>query len=142
MSDDLVAHLKRVDLFSGMSKRALRRILDSGREVTHAPGREVAAEGLGGHAFHLILEGAAQVKVGGVGRPDLGPGDYFGEISVIDNKPRSATVTAGDDGLKVFAIPALGFRTALEKEPEMAQALMVNLCARIRRIEAADSGRT
>jgi len=138
MSDDLVAHLGRVDLFSGMSKRALRRVVESGREVTHAPGREVAAEGLGGHAFHLILEGVAHVQVGSESRSDLGPGDYFGEISVIDNKPRSATVTAGPDGLRIFAIPSLGFRTALEKEPEMALALMVNLCSRIRRIEAAD----
>ena len=56
---------------------------------------------------------------------------------MIDNKPRSATVTAGDDGLRAFAIPAFGFRTALESEPEMAQALLVNLCARIRSIEAA-----
>ena len=93
-------------------------------------------EGLGGSAFHLILEGAARIKVGDVSRPDLGPGDYFGEISMIDNKPRSATVTAGDDGLRVFAIPAFGFREALKKEPEMAHALLVNLCARIRRIEA------
>jgi CRP/FNR family transcriptional regulator, cyclic AMP receptor protein len=137
MSDDLVSHLGRIDLFSGMSKRALRRLLESGREVTHEPGREVATEGRDGHAFHLILEGSAHVKVGSVSRPDLGPGDSFGEIAVIDNKPRSATVTAGDDGLKVFAIPAFGFRTALESEPEMAQALLVNLCARIRSIEAA-----
>jgi CRP/FNR family cyclic AMP-dependent transcriptional regulator len=140
MSDDLVARLERVDLFSGISKRALKRILEGGREVTHTPGREIAVEGLGGSGFHLILEGTARIKVGDVSRPDLGPGDYFGEISMIDNKPRSATVTAGDEGLRVFAIPAFGFREALKKEPEMAHALLVNLCARIRKIEATSAG--
>jgi CRP-like cAMP-binding protein len=137
MSDDMIARLGRVDLFAGLSKRALRRIADSGREVTHAPGHEVAAEGLGGHALHLILEGTAHVTVGGAARPDLGPGEYFGEISVIDGKPRSATVTAGPQGLRALAIPGVGFRATLAKEPEMAQALLVNLCARIRRIETA-----
>jgi CRP/FNR family transcriptional regulator, cyclic AMP receptor protein len=140
MSDDLVPHLERVDVFSGMSKRALRRVLKSGREVDHQAGREIAVEGMDGHAFHLILEGVAHVQVGSESRPDLGPGDYFGEISVIDNKPRSATVTAGEDGLKVFAIPGFGIHAALKSEPEMAQALLVNLCARIRKSEAASAG--
>ena len=113
---------------------------DSGRVVAHGSGHTVAAEGLGASAFHLILEGSAQVRVGTVNRPELGPGDYFGEISVVDGRPRSATITAGENGLKAFAIQAVGFRTALDKEPEMAHALMVNLCSRIRSIEAASAG--
>ena len=140
MSDELVTRLGRVDLFSGVSKRALRRMYDAGREVSHGSGHTVAAEGLGASAFHLILEGSAQVRVGTVNRPELGPGDYFGEISVLDGRPRSATITAGENGLKAFAIPAVGFRTALDKEPEMARTLMVNLCSRIRSIEAASAG--
>jgi CRP/FNR family cyclic AMP-dependent transcriptional regulator len=136
MADEVVNWLAQVPLFSGIPKRALKRLAESGREVDHAPGHEVAVEGLAGYGFHLILRGSAHVDVRGAHRPDLGPGDYFGEISLIDGKPRSATVTAGNDGLKAYAIPSFGFQTVLKEEPGMAQALLVNLCARVRRIES------
>jgi CRP-like cAMP-binding protein len=71
------------------------------------------------------------VAIGSSQRPSLGPGDYFGEISLIDGKPRTATVTATTD-LTTVSLSAWTFRSVLETEPEVAQALLQVLCARIR----------
>jgi len=136
MPDDLDDRLAKVDLFAGFSRKSLARLSRSGRKVQHKPGHEVASEGGGAAAFHLILDGRGYVDVGGVPRRDLGPGQYFGEISLVDGKPRSATVRAGDDGLRTFAIPVWEFRAMLDEYPEVTRALLENLCARIRNVEA------
>jgi CRP/FNR family cyclic AMP-dependent transcriptional regulator len=136
MADDLVERLASVDLFAGFSRKSLLKLSRSGREVQHRPGHEVASEGRGAAGFHLILEGRGHVEVGGVARRDLGPGEHFGEISLVDGKPRSATVRAGDDGLRTFAIPVWEFRALLDEQPELTRALLDNLCTRIRSVEA------
>ncbi len=136
MADELVERLTKVDLFTGFSKKSMTKLSRSGREVQHRADHEIASEGGSGAGFHLILAGKAQVEVGGVARRELGPGDYFGEISLVDGKPRSATVRAGDDGLRTFAIPVWEFRALLDEHPELTRALLDNLCARIRSVEA------
>jgi CRP-like cAMP-binding protein len=129
--------LAQVDLFSGLSQRDLARIARSGREVDHKPGKEVVTQGRGGIAFHLVLGGFADLEIGGQLRKRLDAGDYFGEISLIDGKPRTATVRAGGDGLRTFAITAWEFQALLREQPQIARALLVTLCARIRDTQAA-----
>jgi CRP/FNR family transcriptional regulator, cyclic AMP receptor protein len=135
MADDLVERLTDVDLFAGFSPKSLSRLSRMGRQFEHPPGEEVASEGGGGARFHLILEGRGHVEVRGHARRDLGPGEYFGEISLVDGKPRSATVCAGDEGLRTFGLPAWEFRALLDEHPELTRALLDNLCARIRSVE-------
>lgn len=127
--------LGRVDLFAGLSKRALKHLVGNSREVEHTNGDEVIAERAGAVGFHLILEGTARVSTGPAVRRDLGPGDYFGEISVIDGKPRSASVKAVE-GLRTLAIQPLVVRDLIESNPKFAHALMVQLCSRIREADA------
>ncbi|MHA3704735.1 cyclic nucleotide-binding domain-containing protein [Jatrophihabitans sp. YIM 134969] len=130
--------LARVDLFAGLSPRNLKKLAAVSRETTHRPGSEVAAEGRGALAFHAIVEGAATVTVGGRQVRTLGPGDYFGEISLIDGEPRSATVTVTGDGpLHTVAIGKTPFSTLIESEPSIAKALLVRLCGRLRAVEAS-----
>ncbi len=137
MADELVERLGSVDLFAGFSRKSLLKLSRNGREVQHQPGKEIASEGRGGGtAFHLVLEGCGHVEVRGVARPNLRPGDHFGEISLVDGRPRSATVRAGDDGLRTFGIPGWEFRALLEEHPEVTRVLLENLCARIRSVEA------
>ena len=132
---DLEARLMRVPIFGALSKRQLRKMLDKAKTTTHRPGQEITKEALGSLAFHLVLSGSAEVTVRGKKVRDLGPGEYFGEISMIDGRPRSATVTATTD-LETLAVPHLAFQEMLDDEPETARQLLVMLCRRLREAEA------
>lgn len=137
---DMAHQLSDVPLFSGFSGRALQRVARSGRVIDHPPGKEVTAEGGNAVGFHLVLDGRAVVDVHGNPRPDLVPGDYFGEISLLDGKPRTATVRAGDDGLRTFSLTSWDFRAVLDDHPELARTLLTTLCARLRAAEASTAG--
>ena len=131
----IVEALGKTDLFGSMSPRALKQVATVAREVRHQGGKEITAEGAGGIGFHLITQGSAAVSVHGEDRPDLGPGDYFGEISLIDGKPRSATVTAKGD-LSTISLVSWDFTPLLEKEAEVSKGLLMVLCARLRAAES------
>src|SRR3954468_9470411 len=133
------AVLANVDLFRDLSKAQLKRLASTSIEVSHPSGKVVATEGRGGLAFHLIIEGSATVSKDGRELPPLGPGDYFGEISMIDGRPRSATVTALEP-LKAMAIPHQEFEAVIDEDPEFARRLLKTLCARLREAEARASG--
>ena len=123
-----------VDLFRDLSKTQLKRLASASTEVSHPSGKAVATEGRGALAFHLILEGSVTVSKDGRELRTLGPGDYFGEISMIDGRPRSATVTALGP-LKAMAIPHQEFEAVIDEDPEFARRLLKNLCARLREAE-------
>lgn len=127
--------LAGVALFSTLSKRRLKKLADASRTVDHEPGKKVAAEGLGALAFHLVLEGTAVVQRHGTTLRTLGPGDYFGEISMIDGKPRSVSVLA-EGPLRTLVVPHQSFTTLIESEPAIAHELLLLLCARLREAEA------
>jgi CRP-like cAMP-binding protein len=133
--NDAERTLASVDLFSGLSHRQLKRLLDGAHEVHHVSGQEIAREGAGALAFHLILDGHARVDLHGQEVRTLGPGDHFGEISMIDGKPRSATITATDD-LTTLVVPHQDFEQLLRGDPDFARALLSTLCARLREAEA------
>jgi CRP-like cAMP-binding protein len=133
------AVIASVDLFRDLSKSQLKRLAEASIEVSHPQGKAVATEGRGGLAFHLILEGSATVSKDGRVLRTLGPGDYFGEISMIDGLPRSATVTAIEP-LKAVAIPHVDFEGVIDDDPEFARHLLKTLCARLREAEARASG--
>jgi CRP-like cAMP-binding protein len=134
-SDSPEEQLARLDLFAGLSRRELKKLVGRSQTVDHEPGKAVAAEGLGALAFHLILDGQAEVSLGGNVIRNMGPGDHFGEISIIDGKPRSVTVTA-TSRLRTLVIPYQSFQGLLDTEPTFARALLTLLCARLREVEA------
>jgi len=131
---EIVQALGSTDLFSGVSKRALNAIADQARVVRHEPGKEITEEGGGAVGFHLIQDGTASVTVHGESKPELGPGDYFGEISLIDGKPRSATVRA-ETPLTTISLASWSFLPILDDQPEVSKALLRVLCARVRAAE-------
>jgi CRP-like cAMP-binding protein len=94
----------------------------------------VAKEGAGGAAFFIIRSGEASVTVRGQARPALGPGDYFGEIALIDGGERTATVTAVTD-LVCLGLTYWDFRPFVENHPAVAWGLLQSLAARLRAIE-------
>ena len=85
--------LRRVPLFSDLTRRKLDQLARTGRVVDHAKGRVVVTEGEKGVGFHLILDGVARIIKGDRTVAKLGAGKWFGEVSMIDGGPRTATVT-------------------------------------------------
>lgn len=147
MSDDaLVQQLAAVDLFAGLSDKVLRHIASEGRMTSFAAGAHVTEEGSSvsgwapfspeGVCFYLITEGKADVQVHGVHRAALETGQYFGETSLIDGEPRSATVIAGPSGLSAFALSAWAFAPILEQNPPVAMTMLKVLAGRLRAAEA------
>ena len=86
----------------------------------------------------MITEGEATVSVDGVDHATLGPGTYFGEISLIDGGPRSATVTAATD-LKTVSLTSWDFNALLDQFPELSRTLLIQLCRRLRTVEKSFS---
>lgn len=130
----VVQALSSTDLFSGVGKRALQAIASQARVVYHDAGKDITEEGGGGTGFHLIQSGTASVTVGGSEKPGLGPGDYFGEISLIDGLPRSATVTATSP-LQTISLSTWSFLPILDEEPEVSKAILKVMCGRLRAAE-------
>ncbi len=92
--DERIAALRKVPLLAGLSKRELGHILRLGKEVEFLAGGLIVSVGDQGRDFYLLLTGKAELKVPGGRTATLGPGDYFGEISVLDGGPRTATIIA------------------------------------------------
>jgi CRP/FNR family transcriptional regulator, cyclic AMP receptor protein len=128
-----------VDLFRDLSKARLKRLATAAREVPQPAGKELATEGMGALAFHYILDGTATVSRDGRELRTLGPGDYFGEISMIDGRPRSATVVAREP-MRVLAIPHQDFEQVIDEDPGFARHLLKTLCGRLREAEARSPG--
>lgn len=137
-AEELQTRLAGIDLFQGLSKRALKKLVRSGTQTHHADGREVIAEGSGAIGFHFITAGEARVTSGETVRRTLGAGDYFGEISVIDGQPRSASVEAVGS-LETFAIHPDIFDKIIDDHPDFARGLLVLLCKRLREAEKRGS---
>ncbi len=131
---DTLEKLRNVPLFHGLKESELNRILEIGKEVHHDVGKPVVEQSESGVGFHLILEGDASVTVGGREVGVSGPGTYFGEMSILDGKPRSASVVPVTE-LVTFSIPAWNFNELLDRNPTIARALLVELSARIRRLD-------
>ena len=137
--NELKAQLAQIDLFQSLSKRSLNQLVKGGRETGHPDGKEIITEGSGAVGFHLVISGTARVTSGGAVRRTLGAGDYFGEISVIDGKPRSASVEAVDS-LVTFAIVPSTVQALMDDHPDFARRLLVLVCARLREAEARAAG--
>jgi CRP/FNR family transcriptional regulator, cyclic AMP receptor protein len=146
-TDDIAVVLNNVDMFVGLSPRVLKRIASAGRVVQAPAGAEIVHAGepvSGFRAFspegvemHVILTGTATVRVNGQVVGTLIADDYFGELALIDGKPRSADVVAGDSGLSTWALPKWEFDAVVKEHPEMLLPILQVVVARLRRAEAA-----
>jgi CRP/FNR family cyclic AMP-dependent transcriptional regulator len=124
-------HLTNVALFSACSKAELQRLTSLFTTVKIPAGEVVTKEGRVGAEFVVIIEGKAAVSIGGSDVATLGPGDFFGEIALLDGGPRTATVTAATD-LVGEVMSHREFDQMLHDVPGMARKLLVGLAARLR----------
>ena len=132
---DPVDVLVNVPMFSGVGRKELKRLVDRMSERTFAEGEVAVEEGRGGVGFWMIQDGDAAVSIGGEIVRTLGPGDYFGEVALLDDGPRSATVTAASD-MRCPGIASWEFRPYVREHPAMALAMMQTLARRLREAEA------
>ena len=134
MADDLVKSLKRVPIFAGVRDKELGRLVKVMRESRFNEGEAITTEGRSGVGFFLIEHGNATVSLRGEIVRTLGPGDHFGEIALIDEGPRSATVTATTD-LRCRGLAAWEFESFVQEHPEVAWPLLETLASRLRDAE-------
>ncbi|MGZ4309150.1 MAG: cyclic nucleotide-binding domain-containing protein [Gaiellaceae bacterium] len=123
--------LQRVPLFEDFDKGDLERLSRSFKERTFEAGSTVAGEGKTGAGFFVIESGEAAVSVHGSERGSIGPGDYFGEIALIDDGARSATVTAVSD-LRCYGLTSWEFRPLVEANASIAWKLLETMAKRLR----------
>ena len=130
--------LAQVPLFAGLSKRHLRHVAQLAEPVRYHAGRTIVEEGFRGGGFFVILEGSAKVVRAPGGRvvAQLGPGSYFGELAVIDDRPRTASVISTAPMLTA-RLSRTDFRKLVRQEPEVALRIMENLSGRIRDLQRA-----
>jgi CRP-like cAMP-binding protein len=125
--------LSQVPLFAGLERPELEQLAGKFKEHTFPEGATITREGARGArvlAFFVIAEGNALVVVGGEAKAVLGPGDYFGEIALFYDEPRTATVTAQTD-LRCFALGAWEFRPFVESNPQIAWPIMESMAQRL-----------
>ena len=123
-----------IPLFSGLDKKDRERIAGAGREVTFEKGKTILREGEPGLALLLILEGKVEVRKKGKLLSTLGNGGFFGEMTVIDDKPRSADVVAVAS-TTCFGLTSWAFAGLVRTYPEIALAVMKELVRRLREVQ-------
>lgn len=126
--------LKRVPLFSNLSQRQLNLITKHADEVELKAGKVLAKQGEMGLEFLLLVEGNARVERNGKVIARLTSGDFFGEMSLIDGKPRTATVIA-DTPVTLLAIHRRSFHYLLDSIPGLSRKILVALCQRLRKAD-------
>ena len=130
-SDPKLEHLAQVKMFSSLNKKELAMVSRASDVITVKDGTDIVREGTYGHDFYLILEGAATVRRNGRKVAELGPGSYFGELSLLDNGPRSATITANGE-TELAVIGQREFMGVLDQVPAVSRKLLMTMASRLR----------
>jgi CRP-like cAMP-binding protein len=119
--------LQRVPLFADLDARQLRKLAELFRERTVRAGTRIVQEGtMSGVGFFVVAEGEAAVSVNGEQVATLGPGDHFGEVALVTESERTATVTAKTE-LRCLEIPFWDFRDFAHKNPDVTWKLLQHL---------------
>ena len=134
--DEKMSYLQRVQIFEGCSSRQLRAIARIAEVQEEAAGAVLARAGEPGDRFFVIVDGAARIEVSPQKHSRIGPGEFFGEMSLLDGEPRSATVIA-DTAVRLLVIHRRDFMTLLREVSSLTQRMLVTLCQRVRNAEKA-----
>ena len=135
-ADARIRHLERVPLFNGCTDDEFRRVADISRIVEMPAGTALTQMGAPGDSFFLIIDGRVSVQTQVAFGDELSPGDFFGEMSLLDGEPRSATITATTD-VRLLVVDRSHFWRLLDETPELVRRILVVLSRRVRRLEQA-----
>jgi CRP-like cAMP-binding protein len=135
MSKPSAELLRNVRLFSDLDERDLQSLAEEFNERRFSTGEKIALEGEGGLMFFVVESGELSVEVHGAAVSTIGPGSSFGEIALIDRRPRTATVTAASD-VKAYGLPVFVFRPFVEARPQVAWKLLEAMADRLAAAES------
>ena len=133
---EAVDALTRIELFQGLSAEDLAQVAEMAKALDFAAGRPITTEGDAGGRFYVLLDGQADVVVGDDVVSSLTAGDHFGEISLIDGQPRTATVVARSP-VRTLSLSSWNFRPLLKEHPSIAEGVLLELCRRLRSADAS-----
>ena len=128
--DTKVEALKRIPLFEGLSRKELTELARTTEDMEVPAGKVLCKEGELGHEFFVIIEGEAEVTRRGKQLATSTSGDFFGEISLLENSPRVATVTA-KTRLRFFVLTSHDFRHLLDENPKVERKVLHALARRV-----------
>ena len=131
---ELEQQLASVPLLAGLNTRIRHRLAETGKRRTYAADEEIVREGSTGTALYIVLSGIGRVVRGGETLGEVKAGDFFGELALIEEHPRSASVVAAVE-TECLLFPAWEFTALLEEHPEIAVPIMRALIGRIHRRE-------
>ena len=136
MSNDteVLAAIRAIPIFAACSDDELEQIDQLTTEVQVEAGRELVTQGTTGNEFLVIISGTATVERDGLQLAELGPGDYFGELALLESIPRTATVTATSEML-IHVIDRRGFSTLLTDQPSLQLAMLKSLARRLAELD-------
>ena len=134
--DPKIARLSKVQLFSACSRRELGRIATLTTEIEVPAGRMLIREGEPGHEAFVVEEGTAKATLSGGTSSEMGPGEIFGEMALLHQAPRSATVAAETD-MRLLVLNAREFWALMEDVPSVARKVMAAIAERLRDAEQA-----
>jgi CRP/FNR family transcriptional regulator, cyclic AMP receptor protein len=126
--------LRRVPLFSTLNGRELARLAKLMDEVDVRPGRYLIREGRRGNEFFVLVNGRVRIEQNDQPIRELGPGDFFGEIALVDGGPRTASAVAVEDS-RVLVLTAQNFRSMLDSTPQVESKVLRALAQRLRRLD-------
>ena len=132
MSDAKIEALSKVPLFAPCSRKELEFLVTRTDEVDLPAGRTLITQGRPADSFYLLLSGTATVQVDGRDRPTLEPGSFFGEISMLDRGPATATVVTSSQS-KLMVMSHVQFRDAIRANEQLLSQVMAAMAERLRR---------
>lgn len=136
--DQYIARLKSVPLFNSLSKKELELVLKQADHLRFPARHTVVRQGSTGEEVWMVIEGELTVQRGGEDVAKLGPGDHFGELSVIDARPRDASVVSTTP-VELLVIGRRRFWGLLEGSPTLLRKVLVDLAGRLHDLDAADT---
>jgi CRP-like cAMP-binding protein len=133
---DAASLIGSVPFFAGLDQKKLKSIAGQGKELSYKPGDSIVSEGTTGVGFYLILDGKAEVRKGGKVIATLGRGQFFGEMALIDELPRSADVVAVTPS-RCWAITSWAFAGLMKTNPDIAILMLKEMVKRLRAAQAS-----
>jgi len=131
MNDSIVQMLQNTPLWSGLTGQDLGLVAKYAEERNFENGQTIVTKGEPGNGFYMVLSGSVEVRSGGQTLSKLGPGQFFGEMSIFDNQPRSADVVTVEPS-KILVLSANAFKTLVFANPRIALKMLQELSRRLR----------